>query len=160
MKELKEYTKSDLQAIFGKKKLYGWDTTNKKGKITHHDGYYELYPILEDDDVFRWITTKMNKFAQKPHKEPKNFKISSYLNPLQKYCDFYDVSYPSDLLKENLDKRNQRLVDYLVNLINVKGLNEVSVTNAYQSRIKSFYSARGSPITDGLETVDSGKSVV
>lgn len=156
MKELKEYTKSDLQAIFGKKKLYGWDTTNKKEKITHHDGYYELYPILENNDVFRWITTKMNKFAQKPNKEPKNFKISSYLNPLQKYCDFYDVSNPSDLLKENIDKRNQRVVDYLVYLINEKGLNEVSVKNAYQSRIKSFYSARGSPITDGLETEDSG----
>ncbi|MBA7559785.1 hypothetical protein ES708_01400 [subsurface metagenome] len=156
MLELKEYTKSDLKAIFGKKKLYGWDTTNKKGKITHHHGYYELYPILENNDVFRWITTKMDKFAQKQNKEPKDFKITSYLNALQQYCNYNKVSNPSELLKENIDKRNKRVVDYLVYLIKVEKKNEVSVKNAYQSRIKSFYSARGSPITDGLETEDNG----
>lgn len=156
MLELKEYTKSDLKAIFGKKKLFGWDTTNKKGKITHHHGYYELYPILENNDVFRWIITKMNKFAQKINKEPKDFKITSYLNALQQYCNYNKVSNPSELLKENIDKRNKRVVDYLVYLIKVEKRNEVSVKNAYQSRIKSFYSARGSPITDGLETEDNG----
>ncbi len=41
-------------------------------------------------------------------------------------------------------------------MIKVEKRNEVSVKNAYQSRIKSFYSARGSPITDGLETEQNG----
>ncbi len=37
-----------------------------------------------------------------------------------------------------------------------KGVNEVSVKNAYQSRIKFFFSARGFGLTDGLETEQSG----
>jgi len=103
----------------------------------------------------------MRKFAQKPNKEPKDFKITSYLNALQQYCDFNKaktpiIELPSELLKENIDKRNKRVVDYLVYLIKVEKKNEVSVKNAYQSRIKSFYSARGSPVTDCLETEDNG----
>ncbi len=146
MLDLKEYTLNDLKAIFG---------VNKKG-LYFIDVWKEKYPILENNDVFKWITTKMNKFAQKQNKEPKDFNVTSYLNPLQKYCDFNKVSNPSELLQENIDNRNKRVVDYLVHLINVEKRNEVSVKNAYQSRIKSFYSARGSPITDGLETEDNG----
>ena len=47
------------------------------------------------------------------------------------------------------------MVNYLKELIK-KGINEVSVKNAYQSRIKSFYKVRGFGLTDGLETEQSG----
>ena len=98
MLELKEYNKNDLKAIFGtnKKDIYFFDIWTKK------------YSILENNDVFKWIATKMRKFAQKPNKEAKDFNITSYLNALQKYCDYNKVSNPSDLLKENIDKRNNR----------------------------------------------------
>ena len=149
MLELKEYTKEDFKAIFGK----------NRREVYFFNVWCDKYSIFENKDVFKWITTKMRKFARKSNKNPKDFKITSYLKPLQEYCDYNKVDNPSDLLKENIDDRNKRLVDYLVYLINDKGLNEVSVKNAYQSRIKSFYSARGSPITDGLETEDNGKNI-
>jgi len=147
MLELKDYTINDLKTIFG---------TRKRDNKSYVDIWKEKYPIFENNDVFKWIIVKMKKFAQKPNKEPRDFNITSYINPLQKYCDFNNVSNPSELLKENIDNRNKRVVDYLVHLINVEKKNAVSVKNAYQSRIKSFYSARGSPITDGLETENEG----
>ena len=143
---MKEISIDDLKTIFGK---------NKRGKY-FIDIYEEKYPILKNNDVFRWLTTKISKFAQKTNKQPKDFNVTSYLKALNDYCNHNKVSNPSELLQENIDNRNKRLVDYLVYLIKVKGLNEVSVKNAYQSRIKSFFSARGFPITDGLETEDSG----
>ena len=148
MIELKEYNKEDLKTVFGQ---------NKNG-LYFFDIWIKSYPIFENQDVFKWITTKLRKFSNKSNKNPKDFNITSYLNALQKYCTHNEVKNPSDLLKEKLDDRNKRVIDYLVHLINEKGLNEVSVKNAYQSRIKSFYSARGSPITDGLDTEDSGKN--
>jgi hypothetical protein len=76
----------------------------------------------------------------------------------------YALDNPSDLLKENLDERNKRLINYLTSLLNKKRKdgkkpNETSIKNAYQSRIKSFYSARGFPITDGFKTKKSGKNL-
>jgi hypothetical protein len=151
MLEMKEYSLKDIEEIYGKNKLYGYK--GSKGK--HIKGYLEKYPILENEDVYKWIINKIKKFKRKD-KKGKNFNITSYLRALQDYCDYYKVSNPSDLLKENVDTRNQRVVDYLVHLINLEKRNPVSVKNAYQSRIKSFYSARGSPITDGLETEQNG----
>lgn len=147
MLELKDYNKEDLKTIFGK----------NKNEIYFFDTWVEKYPILTNNDVFKWIISKIRKFAQ-DGKKPEKFQITSYIRPLQEYCNHNEVNNPSDLLKENLDNRNIRLVNYLTNLLN-KGLNETSIKNAYQSRIKSFYSARGFPTTEGFKTKKAGKNL-
>jgi len=148
--EIKEYSNEDLKAIFGK---------NKKG-IAFFDIWIKKYPILENNDVVKWLSVKIRKFAQKG-KEPSKFNITSYVKALQDYCNYNKLSNPSEitekLLKENIDTRNNRLLTYLNHLIQ-QGKNVVSVKNAYQSRIKSFYSSRGAPITEGLDSESHGEN--
>lgn len=130
-------------------------TPKKNGEPRIIEGYYTIYPILKNEDVYKWISARMNKYSRSG-KDPKNFKMTNYLNALQRYIDFYDdINDPSELLKEDVDQRNNRLLNYLGELIR-DGINQATVRNNYQSRIKSFYSARGSPISDGLPTLDSG----
>lgn len=145
MLEVKEYDNSDLKAIFGK---------NKKG-IDFFDIWLRKYPILESNEVSKWIGSKVRQFAQKG-KEAENFDLVNYVSALQVYCNAFEKA-PSELLQENVDTRNNRLLTYLNHLIS-EGKNEVTVKNAYQSRIKSFYSARGSPISKGvgLDTEQNG----
>lgn len=118
------------------------------------DKWQKKYPIFKNEDVLKWIKKKNERYGRNG-KELNKFGMTTYLKPLQEFCDHYEVLNPSDLLKENIDDRNKRVMNYLTKLIN-DGKNEVSVRNMYQSRIKSFYSDRGSPISDGLETLDSG----
>ena len=128
-----------LEDVFGKEEVEKWLST---------------YSVLRNENVRKWLENKLDRYTRNG-KDGKNFQVTSYLTPFQKYCNYYKVENPSDLLKENIDDRNKRLVNYLRDLIKA-GENEASVRNAYQSRIKSFYSARGSPISDGLETLSSG----
>ena len=118
------------------------------------DKWLKNYLILNDIEVQKWIINKANKYKRNG-KPIEKFNVLSYLKPLQDYCDYYKVENTTELFKESLDDRNIRLINYLTELLN-KGVNEVSVKNAYQSRIKSFFSARGFGLTDGLETEQSG----
>lgn len=118
------------------------------------DKWLKNYLILNDIEVQKWIINKANRYKRNG-KNIEKFNIASYLKPLQDYCDYYKVENTTELFKESLDDRNTRLINYLTELLN-KGVNEVSVKNAYQSRIKSFFSARGFGLTDGLETEQSG----
>lgn len=126
----------------------------KNGEPRIIEGYYTIFPILHNEDVYKWITTKMNKYARSG-KNPSKFKMTNYLDALQNYCEYYNIENPSELLDENIDERNNRLLNYLGELIR-SGRNQASVRNNYQSRIKSFYSARGSALSDGLPTLDEG----
>jgi len=130
-----------LIEVFGKDKSKKW---------------IKKYPILKNKDVERWIIDKAEKFSSEG-KEIEKFNVLSYLRPLSTYCEYWEVENPEELLKEDIDSRNKRVLDYLNHLVK-EGKNEVSVRNAYQSRIKSFYSARGSPVSAGLKTRDSGKN--
>jgi integrase len=150
MEKIDEVT-TKLEDVFPKK-LNGYVAANGRT----YKGWYEKYPVLNCGEVKRWVEAKMNRYARNG-KDPADFQVTTYLNPLQKYCDFYDVDDPAELLEETVDERNRRLLHYLGELIR-GGSNETTVRNAYQSRIKSFYSARGAPVTDGLETLSSGQN--
>jgi len=139
MKEIKAINQTNLKEIYGSDKIDAWE---------------ERYSVFNNEDVKKWIQSKVRKFSNKG-KDPKKFSITGYLNELKKYCNFYKCENPSDLLKEHIDDRNQRLMQYLTAMINA-GKNEVSVVNNWQARIKSFYSARGSPITEGIESFSAG----
>jgi len=116
--------------------------------------YQEKYSVLQDNEVNKWIQDCIQQFASKG-KDPSKFGITGYINELQKYCNFFEVKKPKELLMESLDDRNSRLREYLTELLK-QGKNEASVKNATQSKVKSFYSHRGSPITFQLECLDSG----
>lgn len=138
-KKLEDIKRKDLKEVFDTKKISNW---------------LKKYPTLDNSEVSKWINTKMNKYARSG-KDHKDFNVVSYISAFQSYCDHYKVEDPEELLKEDLDTRNERIVNYLGHLISI-GKNEASVRNAYQSRIRSFYSCRNAPVTDGLDTMDSG----
>jgi len=129
-------------------------TLKKNGEPRKIEGFYTRYPFLKNEDVKKWINAKLNKYTR-TGKEPENFKIVSYLGALKKYLKFNKTNNPSELLKENIDDRNKRLLHFLGESIR-NGTNRVTVHNNYQALIKSFYSARGSPMSDGLPTLSSG----
>lgn len=139
MEKIQAISKINLREIYGDAKIDAWE---------------ERYSVFSNEDVKKWIESKVRKFSKKG-KDPKKFSITGYLNELKKYCDFYKCNNPTELLEEHIDDRNTRLINYLTELIKL-GKNEVSVVNNYQSRIKSFYSARGSPITEGIESYSAG----
>ena len=141
MIKMQDIKLKSLIELFGKEKCKNWA---------------KKYPVLKNNDVERWLVVKAEKYAREG-KDIEKFNILSYLRPLSAYCEYSETQNPSELLKENIDTRNKRVVDYLTHLIN-QGKNDVSVRNSYQSRIKSFYKARGAPITDGLESRNSGKN--
>lgn len=160
------------------KEIYGISQKSKEERF-FEDIWKEKYPILENKDVIIWLSKKINKF-KKNGKETNKFSITTYLAPLQHYCNFNEVKNPSDLLKEEVDKRTKRVMEYLDFLLKVKqgdpklekiGFrvmkkgdkageikipNKVSVINMIQSRIKSFYSARGKNIADGITSEKRG----
>ena len=145
----------DFEEIFAHKLYDHYGKTPKKnGDPREIIGFYTRYPFLNNEDVKKWINAKLNKYAR-TGKDPSNFKVTSYLSSLQKYLEFYNIDNPSELLKENIDDRNNRLLHFLGELIR-NGTNQVTVRNNYQAMVKSFYSARGSPLSDGLPTMDSG----
>ncbi len=139
MEKIKTINKTDLREIYGDVKIDAWE---------------KKYSVFKNDEVKKWIESKVRKFGKKG-KDPKKFSITGYLNELKKYCNFYKCENPTELLEEHIDDRNIRLVNYLTEMIKA-GKNEVSVVNNWQSRIKSFYSARGSPITEGIESYSAG----
>jgi len=145
----------NFEDIFGHK-LYDYigKTPKKNGDPREIMGFYTRYPFLNNEDVKKWINAKLNKYSR-TGKDPANFKITSYLSSFQKYLEFYDIKNPSELLEENIDDRNNRLLHFLGELIR-SGVNQVTVRNNYQAMVKSFYSSRGSPLSDGLPTMDSG----
>ncbi|KKM60324.1 hypothetical protein LCGC14_1543030 [marine sediment metagenome] len=132
----------NLTEVFGREKIDKWRNS---------------YPIFQDENVQLWITHKIEKFTRSG-KEPVKFSVTGYLKHLNDYCEFYECENPSELLEEKIDARNKRLLNYLSQLLR-NGVNEVSVKNSIQSRIKSFYSDRGSPLSDGLQTASSGLNV-
>jgi len=139
MQKIKAISKVNLGEIYGKDKIDAWE---------------ERYAVFNNEDVKKWIESKIRKFSKKG-KNPKKFSITGYLNELNKYCKFYKCENPTDLLEEHIDDRNERLMNYLTEMIKL-GKNEVSVVNNWQARIKGFYSARGSPITEGIESFSAG----
>jgi hypothetical protein len=42
-------------------------------------------------------------------KDAKDFSITTYLKPLQQYCDYNEVDNPNKLLEEDIDKRNLKV---------------------------------------------------
>lgn len=161
MLEISKNTDLNLKEIFGK---------HQKTKKFFVDIWEEKYPILKNEDVIIWLSKKINKF-KKTGKDASKFSITTYLKPLQQYCNYNKVENPSNLLKEEVDKRTTRVMNYLdyllkeTNVENLKSLgfnkipNRVSVINMIQSRIKSFYSARGMNITDGIVSEKRGMNV-
>ncbi len=127
------------------KDLYGQET---------YGFYIDKYSIFRNEDVQKWIIHKIEKYSRSG-KDPKKFATSNYLRVLQDYCDFYKCNNPTEFLKEDVDTRNKRLINYLNTLIR-EGKNETTVTNSIQSKIRSFYSDRGSPTSDGLPSVQAG----
>jgi len=115
------------------------------------------YPIFKSEEVKKWILHKVQKYVE-PGRNPKKFQVAGYLKFLQQYCDYNECEDPAELLRENIDSRNQRLMIYLRKLIK-DGANEATVKNAIQSRIKSFFSDRGFPLSDGMATVQSGMNI-
>ncbi|MHA2009112.1 MAG: hypothetical protein ACW980_17505, partial [Promethearchaeota archaeon] len=153
--------------VLNLKKIYG---KNKKTGKYFVEEWEKDYPVLMNEDAFAWIRDKMDKFTQSG-KPAVKFSITTYLKPLQQYCDFNEVKNPSDLLEEELDDRNARVRAYIDFLLKDnsdkeklqslgfrKPPSEVTVRNMVQSRIKSFYSARGKPITYGIKTATSGEN--
>lgn len=142
----------NLESIFGKEKVKKW---------------IKKYLILINKDIQKWLFDKIDKYSENG-KNPSNFTLTTYINQLQNYCNFNQVLNPTELLKEEIDVRNLRVKKYLNFLLNEKdekefkkiGFNKkpnhVSVTNMIQSRIKSFYSSRGCPISYGMDTANSG----
>jgi len=129
-----------LTDTYGKKFIFKWE---------------EKYPVFKNKDVKDWVKHKLEKYCR-GGRNYKKFKITNYLKNLDNYCNFYnDINNPSDLLKEDVDTRNKRLIRYLNSLIE-KGKSEVTVKNAIQSMIKSFYSNRGHPCSDGLGSCRTG----
>ncbi len=141
----------NLKEIFGK---------NLKNKKYFVDIWEVKYPILKSKDVKIWISKKITTFKNSG-KLANKFSITTYLRPLQQYCNYNKTENPSDLLKEEVDDRDQRVMDYLLyllketNLENLKPFgfnkipNRVSIKNMIQSRIRSFYSARGKQLSKG-----------
>ncbi len=144
MLEIKEYTIEDLKSIYDKR---------KNGSF-YVDVWLKKYPVLKNQSVFLWISSKIRKYASSG-KEPSKFNINAYLKALQDYCQYNKVENIDNLLSESVDVRNRRVLKYLNHLIE-KGVNPVSVKNAYQSRIMSFYSNRGVPITESLKSEQEG----
>lgn len=147
--------KNFIKKIFGIKKFEKW---------------LRNYPILNNQDVEKWLLGKIDKYTDEG-KNAKDFTIQNYLSILQKYCNYYEAVNPTELLKENIDKRNARLKKFLRFLLTTeendpkiaeigfkKKPNEVTVRNLLQSRIKSFYSARGSPISYNLKSKKTGEN--
>ncbi|MFX1371351.1 MAG: tyrosine-type recombinase/integrase [Promethearchaeota archaeon] len=132
----------NLTEVFGQKKIEKWE---------------KKYPIFRNNDVKLWIVHKVEKYARSG-KIPSRFNTTGYLKPLNDYCRFYECENPTEFLEEEIDERNKRLLTYLSSLLR-DGVNEGSVKNMIQSRIKSFYSDRGSPLSDGLQTVSAGSNV-
>lgn len=112
------------------------------------------YSIFKNKEVKDWIIHKVEKYTRSG-KNPIKFKITNYLRYLNEYCEFYNIKNPSDLLKEPINERNDRLLRYLSYLIK-DGRSEVTVRNGVQSILKSFYSDRGNPVSDGLSIRKSG----
>jgi len=114
------------------------------------------YPILLNRAVEDWIIHKVDRYTRSG-RPAKRFKITNYLKYLNDYCKYYGIGNPSALLKETIDVRNDRLIRYLSFLIK-GGRNEVTVRNAIQSVLRSFYSDRGNPTSDGLAIRKTGEN--
>ncbi len=160
MKKMKELVKSkviDLNKIFGIKKIEKW---------------LKDYPIFKIECVKKWIIDKIDKFTDEG-KDAVKFAIASYLKPLYQYCLYNKVNNPNELLNEEIDQRNLRLKVYLKDfLMNPNGKledykkigfrtqpSEVSIRNNIQSRIKSFFSNRGKPISYNMKSKKSGANI-
>ena len=169
MLEISKDTDLNLREIYGV-------SQKDKQKRFFVDIWEEKYSILKNEDVIIWISKKINKF-KKSGKNLSKFSITTYLRPLQQYCDYNKVESPSELLKEEIDIRNKRVMDYLgyllveykkeinneitdVEKLKLLGFNKipnkVTIINMIQSRIKSFYSARGANISDGIVSEKKG----
>lgn len=142
------------------KKIWGlrWDKWEKK------------YSILSDKNALFYFAKKQNKFTMEG-KEARKFQMGSYIKYLDQYCRFNKCT-PTDLLKEiNVNDRDKRLQNYLVNFLlneatSLKELKKlgfqkkpsvVSIKNQIQGKIKGFYSSSGLNISFSIETEKSGK---
>ena len=77
--------------------------------------WLKKYSVFSDKNLQKWLLDMIDNFAVKGN--PKNkFNITGYLGGLNNYCKFHSKS-PSDLLLEDLDFRNKRLKEYLIQKI-------------------------------------------
>lgn len=152
MKSINDIQNFDLEDIFGKEHVKRWE---------------EAYPIaFFNEDIQKWIRDMISQYTDEG-KDASKFNITTYLKPLEQYANFHDCKNPSKFLEEKIDDRNNRLKEYLHFLQNItedevkefgfrKKPSDVSIRNQIQSRIKSFYSNRGVPISWGMKTRKSG----
>jgi len=106
--------------------------------------------------VREWVEAKQKKYTLNK-KDAEKFDINSYLNALQKFLTFTQLS-PPKLLEESIDKSNNRVMDFVNYYVNKLNRNEVSVKNGYVSRILSFYSYNSHKLTVKIETEKQGKN--
>ncbi len=144
------------------RKIYGYHR-NDKDNGYRYDKWLKDYPILNYECVNRWIQDKIQNYKSKG-KDPSKFQLTNYVRPMQRYYEWVKehdddgvIEEPKELLNLPIDERNVLLKTYLTELIE-KGKSECSVKNAYQSRIKSFFSDRGAPISFGMKSLSSGKN--
>lgn len=132
------------------------------------------YPSLNNKDVISWVYDKCEQFMRKG-KDASKFQIQVYIKYFDQYCQYYHVSNPSELIKDERDERNAKVMKYLNFLLkgdleeisklgfkikdsngNPKRPSEVSIINQIQGKVKSFYSNRGANISVGIESKSSG----
>ena len=114
------------------------------------------FPILNSKNVNQWLIDLVSKYTSNG-KDSKKFLIDRYLYTLNGYCEFYHIN-PDELLLEDLDTRNQRLKQYLNHQIQTLHKNPVTISNDTQSKLKSYYAHRGSPITFQKECYKAGEN--
>ncbi len=161
MKSIQKNKVIDLEKIYGIEKVKKWEKS---------------YPIFKIQCVKNWLIDKIDKYTDEG-KNANKFSITTYLQPLTLYCKYNKVEDPSELLEEEIDQRNLRLKVYLKEFLlnseikeeeftklgfrfNKKKQtarpSEESVRNLIQSRIKSFFSNRGKPISFNMKSAKSG----
>lgn len=156
MKDIETNQEIDLKQVYGIIKR-----GDDKGKY-FVDVWKETYPIFNNKDIYTWICNMIDQYTDEG-KESKKFSITTYLKPLQQFCNYHECTNPSELLVEKIDPRNSRVKKFLQFLQNTtdeqaqklgfrKKPNDASIRNQVQSRIKSFYSNRGVPVSFSMKT--------
>ena len=104
MIKLEKTTEYNLEDIYSKKLYSKW---------------VEKYPIFLNKDVMAWILDMIDQFTNEG-KEASKFAITTYLNPMNQYCIYYETDNPSLLLEEDIDQRNLKLKSFLKYLLDAE----------------------------------------
>jgi site-specific recombinase XerD len=118
------------------------------------------YPISNSEEIKQWIIAKAKQFERngKGSKSASDFQASSYLNQFQKFCDAKQINDIKELFTLDVAHRNELVMSYLSDLLKKPDINEVSIVNDTQSKIKSFFSYHKIDVTDQMECFKRGKN--